>query len=133
MIDPLSNETLGAGMIVGDRRAGRDARPGVGAGRASPGSGHRAAVVAVDDAEAALLLERELFDRGAFVAVTANPSGPVMEIARAAGLILIVTAPEPPAGAIDARRMAPHEAIELLERRGVLTGRDEQLTLGEGI
>jgi hypothetical protein len=49
-----------------------------------------------------------------------------------AGLIAIVigTVPE---DAIDLRHVAPHEAVRRLERRGVLTGHEEQLIEGEGI
>jgi hypothetical protein len=47
-------------------------------------------------------------------------------------LIVIVTG-VPPANAIDARRLATHEVLVVLERRGVLIGREEQLLEGEGI
>jgi hypothetical protein len=47
-------------------------------------------------------------------------------------LIVIVTG-TPPADAIDARRLATHEAIAMMERRGVLIGREDQLLEGEGI
>jgi hypothetical protein len=47
-------------------------------------------------------------------------------------LIVIVTGVAPP-NAIDAGRLAPNEALSLLERRGVLVGREEQLGSGEGI
>ena len=97
--------------------------------------GHRSAVVIVDDAEAALLLERELFDRGA-LAVIAGTSN--LDLVRAAGMIAIVTsdAGVGVAGVIDARRVAATDAVVLLERRGVLFGAtpgNEQLTQGEGI
>jgi hypothetical protein len=97
--------------------------------------GQRSALIAVDDSEAALLLERELFDRSALVAVVTeaagdDPSG--LTLAKAAGLIVIVTG-TPPADAIDARRLATHEAIAMMERRGVLIGREDQLLEGEGI
>jgi hypothetical protein len=94
--------------------------------------GNRSAMIAVDDSEAALLLERELFDRGAVVAVVAEADRSGVALAKAAGLIVIVTG-TPPANAIDARRLATHEAIAVLERRGVLVGREEQLLEGEGI
>ena len=66
MIDPLSNETLGAGMIV-DVEGREETRGQVTDAERAARFGHRAAVVAVDDSEAAILLERELFDRGAVV------------------------------------------------------------------
>ena len=78
-----------------------------------------------------MLLERELFDRGAAVAVVDSADWAV-ELAKAAGLIVIVTGIAPP-NAIDAGRLAPNEALAMLERRGVLVGREEQLGAGEGI
>ena len=123
VIDPLSNETLGAGMII-DVEGKEETRGQVTAAERVTRFGHKPAVVAVDDAEAALLLERELFDRGASTAVTAVADASTLELARTAGLILIVTG-EMPVGAIDARRIATGEAVALLERRGVLTGSEE--------
>jgi riboflavin biosynthesis pyrimidine reductase len=79
-----------------------------------------------------LLLERELFERGAAVAVVASLGAEAQSLAKAAGLIVIVVG-EAPAGAIDLRRVATHEAVRQLERRGVLVGHEEQLTQGEGI
>jgi len=78
------------------------------------------------------LLERELFDRGAMVTVTTGVDANGLELMKAAGLLVIVPG-EPPADFIDARRLATHEAIAILERRGVLTGHEEQLLHGEGI
>jgi hypothetical protein len=89
-------------------------------------------VIAVDDSEAALLLERELFDRGAMVAVVSQADHGAMVVAKAAGLIVIVTG-TPPVNGIDARRLATHEVVAVLERRGVLIGHEEQLLEGEGI
>jgi hypothetical protein len=55
-------------------------------------------------------------------------------------MILIVSGAEPASGSvrtIDARKLATHEAVSLLERRGILgggfTGHGEQLLEGEGI
>jgi hypothetical protein len=55
-----------------------------------------------------------------------------LALANAAGLIVIVTGVGP-ANALDASRLATHEVIAILERRGVLIGREEQLLEGEGI
>jgi sulfate adenylyltransferase large subunit len=131
LIDPLSNETLGAGMIQ-DVEGKEETRGQVTQAERTTRAGHRAAVIAADDSEAALLLERELFDRGANVVVTAAADAAALALANAAGLIVIVTG-IPPVSAIDARRMATHEAIATLERRGVLIGHEEQLLAGEGI
>ena len=131
VIDPLSNETLGAGMII-DVEGKEETRGQVTAAERATRFGHRSALIAVDDSEAALLLERELFDRGALVAVIPEADTAALALANAAGLILIVTGAAPP-NAIDASRMATHEVISILERRGVLIGREDQLLEGEGI
>ena len=131
LIDPLSNETLGAGMII-DVEGKEETRGQVTEAERTSRFGHRPAVIAVDDSEAALLLERELFDRGALVAVVVGEDHGGLAFAKAAGLIVIVTG-TPPADAVDARRVATHEAIALMERRGVLIGREDQLLEGEGI
>jgi hypothetical protein len=89
-------------------------------------------LIVVDDSEAALLLERELFDRGALVAVIPDADTTAVALANAAGLIVIVTGFAPPT-AIDASRLATHEVIATLERRGILIGHEEQLLEGEGI
>ncbi len=131
VIDPLSNETLGAGMII-DIEGKEETRGQVTAAERATRFGNRSAVIAVDDAEAALLLERELFDRGALVAVMPDVDTDALALAKAAGLIVIVSGLVPP-NAIDASRMATHEVIAILERRGVLIGREDQLLEGEGI
>jgi hypothetical protein len=131
VIDPLSNETLGAGMII-DIEGKEETRGQVSLNDRVARFGHRAAVVTVEDAQSALLLERELFERGAAVAVVASLGAEAQSLAKAAGLIVIVVG-EAPAGAIDLRRVATHEAVRQLERRGVLVGHEEQLTQGEGI
>ena len=94
--------------------------------------GHRGAVVAVEDTGAALMLERELFDRGGNVVVAASLDAGAAALANASGMIVILIG-QAPAGTIDLRRVAVQEAIRQLDRRGVLTGREEQLTEGEGI
>jgi sulfate adenylyltransferase large subunit len=131
VIDPLSNETLGAGMIIGIEGK-EETRGQVTSAERATRFGNRPAVIAVDDSEAALLLERELFDRGALVAVLADADPAALALARSAGLIVIVTGVAPP-NVIDASRLATHEAVALLERRGVLIGHEEQLLEGEGI
>ncbi|HKD08057.1 MAG TPA: sulfate adenylyltransferase subunit CysN [Bryobacteraceae bacterium] len=124
IIDPLSNETLGAGMIV-DIEGKEETRGQVTDAERVARYGHRGAVITVEDAESALLLERELFDRGANVAV-----GLPIEAA-AAGIIVILIGHAP--GAIDLRRSATSEAVRALERKGILRGPEEMLIEGEGI
>ncbi|HEX4133333.1 MAG TPA: sulfate adenylyltransferase subunit CysN [Bryobacteraceae bacterium] len=131
VIDPLSNETLGAGMII-DVEGREETRGQVTAAERATRFGNRSAIIAVDDSEAALLLERELFDRGALVVVIPEADAAALALANAAGLIVIVTGAAPP-NAIDAGRLATHEAIGILERRGILVGHEEQLVEGEGI
>jgi sulfate adenylyltransferase large subunit len=131
VIDPLSNETLGAGMIL-DIEGREEVRGQVSDTDRIARYGHRGAVVTVEDTQSAWLLERELFDRGANVAVAASLEGTSAALANAAGLIVIVIG-HAPAGAIDLRRVATQEAVRQLERRGVLTGHEEQLIEGEGI
>ena len=75
--------------------------------------------------------ERELFDRGALVAAIGTVDAAAHALVRASGLIAIVTSETP--HAIDARKLATHETIGLLERRGVLIGNKERLVEGEGI
>ncbi len=131
VIDPLSNETLGAGMII-DVEGKEETRGQVTAAERATRFGNRPAVIAVDDSEAALLLERELFDRGALVAVASHAEPAAVALAHNAGMILIVPGAAP-ANAIDARKLATHEIVVALERRGVLIGHEEQLLEGEGI
>jgi sulfate adenylyltransferase large subunit len=131
VIDPLSNETLGAGMIA-DIEGREEVRGQVSDTDRTARFGHRGAVVSVEDTASALLLERELFDRGANVAVAASLEGSAAVLANAAGLIVILIG-QSPSGSIDLRRMATHEAVRQLERRGVLVGHEEQLIEGEGI
>ena len=131
VIDPVSNETLAAGMII-DIEGKEETRGLVLESDRTARFGHRSAIVSVEDHESAVLLERELFDRGSAVAVVESADLETLKLAKAAGLIVIVTGVAP-ANAIDAGRLAPNEALSLLERRGVLVGREEQLGAGEGI
>ena len=131
LIDPLSNETLGAGMIR-DIEGKEETRGQVTHADRTARFGHRGAVVAVEDSESALLLERELFDRGANVAVVSSLESSAARLATAAGLIVIVVGAVPPS-AVDVRRMATQEAVRQLGRLGILAGHEEQLIEGEGI
>ncbi len=131
IIDPLSNETLGAGMITGIEGK-EEVRGQVSEGERSARFGHKAAVVLVEDTGSAYLLERELFDRGANVAVVGVAPANSASLAVAGGMILIVTSGAA-ASAIDLSGLATHEAVQHLERRGVLISQEEQLLEGEGI
>jgi hypothetical protein len=126
VVDPLSNETLGAGMIIGIEGK-EETRGQVSVADRAGRFGHAAAIAAVEDTESALLLERELFERGAAVAVMGSIDANAVQLARAAGLIVIVTG-DVPADAIDLRGVSTLEAV-----RRVIAGREEQLIEGEGI
>src|SRR6185312_8191641 len=131
LIDPVSNETLAAGMII-DIEGKEETRGLVLESDRVARFGHRSAIVAVEDHESAVLLERELFDRGAAVAVVEGANEQSAQLAKAAGLIVIVTG-SVPANALDVRNLSPVEALTLLEKRGVLVSREEQTGSGEGI
>ncbi len=106
LIDPLTNETLAAGMITG--RVGSEAQHGeelaaieFSTGRVTPAeryirAGHRpVAIWLPGDEELAYALERKLFDRGYLVQVLAGAG--VVEVARAAvdgGMISICAVAE---------------------------------------
>jgi hypothetical protein len=104
LIDPISNETMGAGMITGPefREAPRRVLEGlqfelsrVTAAERISRAGHRPATIWLTGApEIAYAVERKLFDRGCLVNVLADEQNPELlaELARisnAAGLITI--------------------------------------------
>jgi sulfate adenylyltransferase large subunit len=100
LIDPLTNETMGAGMILQAEVAG------AAAGRVTDAErrlarGHAPLVICLppDAAELAWLLERRLFDQGYLVHVIFQPESlrQAVHTALAAGLIAIVA----PTGAAD--------------------------------
>ncbi len=126
VIDPLSNETLGAGMILGIEGP-EEIRGQVTAAERNARFGHRGAVVPVEDAASALQLERELFDRGANVVVAAVLDDSARELAASAGLIVLLI------GRTGEGAIPSHQVIRQLERAGVLKGMEEQLVEGEGI
>ena len=114
LIDPLTNETLAAGMITG--RVGSEAQHGeelaaieFSTGRVTPAeryirAGHRpVAIWLPGDEELAYALERKLFDRGYLVQVLAGAG--VVEVAQAAvdaGMISICAVAENDAAIRDA-------------------------------
>jgi hypothetical protein len=63
LIDPITNETAGAGMIT-KAAAARAATERVSAGEREARNGHRPAVVVAANDEMAARLERRLFDAG---------------------------------------------------------------------
>ncbi|MCC6857999.1 MAG: sulfate adenylyltransferase subunit CysN [Bryobacterales bacterium] len=146
LIDPLTNETAGAGMIAEPRprQTGRVAGPGgFTAGRVTPAerysrAGHRPAVVWLSgEREAAYRLERALFDRGCLVLAMEGDAETLAERAEAlaaAGFIAVCrpdTPFEAPRGAIGTHLTAATELCRLLEEKGILPGMS--LSGGEGI
>jgi len=63
LIDPITNETVAAGMIAG-AAAGSAADERVSEKERQVRNGHRAAIIVVENDEIAWLLERRLFDLG---------------------------------------------------------------------
>ena len=118
LIDPLSNETLAAGMITGtaagESHHGQElAALEFTTGRVTPAeryirAGHRpVAIWLVADQEIAYALERRLFDRGCLVHVLAGEG--IVDAAKAsteAGLISICTVAEEDSGTRDAIKHA---------------------------
>ena len=91
-IDPIGNETLGAGMITGGMAAAQQRSAAVTEAERRERNGHPPAVVLTGgDEELARLLERRLFDRGcqAFV-LPGEAAEPVVRALYASGAICIV-------------------------------------------
>jgi sulfate adenylyltransferase large subunit len=129
LIDPESNATAGAGMIVraAGGRAAEPEGPVTDRERALR-YGHGPEVVRVGPrASLALLLERRLFERGCAVTVVRSPGEAVLEALHAAGLIAIV---------IDSTNAAlPHDdvrAADEISSRLFVPGATDGLE-GEGI
>jgi sulfate adenylyltransferase large subunit len=90
-IDPLTNETLGAGMIIGEVSAAGWSHEAVSGQERRERNGHAPAIVWTEgDEERARLLERQLFDRGAQVCIVEDDAGEaVLRALYAAGMIVI--------------------------------------------
>jgi sulfate adenylyltransferase subunit 1 len=90
LIDPLSNETVGAGMIVSA------VTESLGQGRVTAAErrarfGHPPAILVIEDEELAYATERYLFDRGCQVHVLrGEPGEPLIAELTSAGTVLIV-------------------------------------------
>jgi sulfate adenylyltransferase large subunit len=148
LIDPLTNETAGAGMITEPRarQAGRSAGPvAFTAGRVAPverysRAGHRPAVLwLTGDGETMYRLERALFDRGCLVQAIEGGDETLVERAEtlaAAGLIAICRPDSPleaPSGAIETDSEDAAKICRLLEARGVIPAEQGSLSDGAGI
>ncbi len=91
-IDPIGNETLGAGMITGGVAAAQQRSAAVTGAERRERNGHAPAVVlTLGDEELARVLERRLFDRGCQVYVLPGEAGePEVRALYACGAICIV-------------------------------------------
>lgn len=147
LIDPLTNETVGAGMIAAPGVMA-DSRGRVTAVEREAVLGHGATVVLLPPGQGELAydLERLLFDHGWLVHVIEQPDHMVQAVrtACAAGMVAIVVASSPEeaaaaegaAGTATIVRVAPEEAESDDPARGILRRlghRDEPLTGGAGI
>ena len=153
LIDPITNETLGAGMILQAQRAGGSSGRVTRAEReAARGHGAFAICLAPGDRQLAYALERRLFDHGCAVHVIEAPENlrQAVRTALAAGLVVIVV----PSDAADweiLRQSAPSDRLVRidsgqgdsddaakriwldLEAAGRLGGSQNPLTGGAGI
>jgi sulfate adenylyltransferase large subunit len=120
LIDPLTNETVAAGMITG--RSDRETEGRVTAEERHARLGHRSAMVwFAGDTDEAHALERRLFDCGCLVNVTASQA--VARVSAEAGLVSICLGTgDPPEGFI-----LPEDLAAL----GIVDG--EPFTGGAGI
>jgi hypothetical protein len=138
LIDPLTNETLAAGMITGaaagEKHLAEDlAALELSTGRVTPAeryirAGHRpVALWLAGDEELAYALERKLFDRGCLVHVLAGEG--IVDAAKASadtGLISICAVPEEDVATRDAVQRAVGSDRFLAVNRGELpAGPDE--------
>jgi sulfate adenylyltransferase large subunit len=121
VIDPETNATSGAGMIIRPSDAAESSGPVTAAERFARW-GHRGAIVRVGNRpDLARNLERRLFDRGCAVVVLSHADQSLAD----AGVI-VLTLEEPGVG------HHPSEIMRGLETSGVLHSKDH-LTQGEGI
>jgi sulfate adenylyltransferase large subunit len=134
LIDPATNATVGAGMILSAVQVDRSQRTvQLRLGRVTAAERiaryrHAGAVVALGRREQlAWLLERKLFDRGCAVIIANNTD---VDSDATGLLVLLLSNEAPDLPADDAQ--AANEIIRKLEESGVLLP-DESLTEGEGI
>ena len=139
LIDPDSNATVAAGMIIGAVPAARARTTVISKkqGRVTPAErmaryGHSAATVSLGPrTQLASLLERKLFDRGCAVVIS-NLADPHTLATDAGWLVLLVSDQEPDWQLPEDDAKAADQIIATLEDAGVLLPA-ERLTGGEGI
>jgi sulfate adenylyltransferase large subunit len=127
LIDPVTNATAGALMLVREHAAG--AGPVTYADRAARYGHHPGHVFVGNRPNLARLLERRLFDRGANVAVLDQP----FPAAEAAGLLVVIAGNHEPSLPLSVDdETAVDEIVSWLERTNVLLT-EHNLADGEGI
>ncbi len=120
LIDPITNETVAAGMIAG-AAAGGAAAGRVTAEERQARHGHRAAVIVVESDETALMLERKLFDAG-ILAVWAEGETPARSLYESGAVVILSGVPELTGWAEGAVRFPedearnPHLLVERIRR-----------------
>ena len=87
VIDPLTNATVAAGMVRSAERGATDFAAGVTTDERFTRLGHRGAIVRVLDRDAAVQLERRLFDAGVVAAIASDPTAALA--LETAGLVAI--------------------------------------------
>jgi sulfate adenylyltransferase large subunit len=120
LIDPETNATLAAGMILQPVAAPVGSGPVTAAERIARW-GHRGAVIEIETASLAVALERALFDHGCSVAVAASRSA--ASALKGAGILAILVTPSAPRRDVAA-------ALRQLQQQGVLVSRDTVSTGG---
>ncbi|HUA19572.1 MAG TPA: sulfate adenylyltransferase subunit CysN [Bryobacteraceae bacterium] len=143
LIDPVSNATVGAGMILApvaiERAHPSEARLESRLGRVTPVEriaryGHGGDTVSLGArVELAWLIERKLFDRGCAVAVVEHASSQMLEALEQAGLLVLLISNRAPDWELpEDDALAADSVIATMEETGILP-RKETLTGGEGI
>jgi sulfate adenylyltransferase large subunit len=143
LIDPITNETVAAGMIrdaatAGEAKAAPQAIP-VSADERIARYGHSAAVLWTgSDEQLGAALERELFDRGCMVCQIPAAAGAAITRLLCAGLLVISSGPDrpeipPDAVLLECAGEAAADICTKLERRKILSRRPDAFTGGGGI
>jgi sulfate adenylyltransferase large subunit len=125
LIDPITNETLASGMIIGPEIRGG---PGAELSRVTAAERHSrarhwpATVWLRGSLDAAYAAERMLFDRGCSVTVLDGAQVELAQALNAAGLIVIcaVSADQGAVGEVTVDAATPEEICRLLESKGIL-------------
>ena len=143
LIDPITNETVAAGMIrdagtAGDAKAAAQAVP-VSEEEKLARYGHSAALLWTGgDEQLAVALERELFDRGCMVCRLSGAAISALKHLLHSGLLVISSGPERPElpadlAVLECAGKTAADICTILERRKLLNRRPDAFTGGGGI